>query len=50
MSLQDQTRNAAIRNRKNDKLREESALGRAAQDVGMTISEATTHNWKSHTT
>ncbi len=50
MSLQDQMRSAAVRNRKNDKLREESALGRAAKDVGLTVNEATTHNWKSHTT
>jgi hypothetical protein len=49
MTLKDQARSMAARNRQSDKHREETALGRAAKEVGLSISEATSHNWKTHT-
>ncbi|CAN1210273.1 hypothetical protein TUMEXPCC7403_08770 [Tumidithrix helvetica PCC 7403] len=49
MSLKDQARSMAARNRQSDKHREEVVLGRAANEVGLTVSEATSHNWKTHT-
>ncbi|MEI6429515.1 MAG: hypothetical protein WCO45_14205 [Pseudanabaena sp. ELA607] len=47
MSLDEQARNMVARNRQANRQREESVLGRAANDVGLTIDEAKQHNWKS---
>jgi hypothetical protein len=48
MSIKDQARKMAARNRNQDKQREEKVLGRAANEVGLSIQEATSHNWHSH--
>jgi hypothetical protein len=48
MSVKDQARKMVARNRSQDKLREESVLGRAANEVGLSTQEATSHNWQSH--
>jgi hypothetical protein len=48
MSVKDQVRKMIVRNRDRAKLREESVLGRAANEVGLSTQEATSHNWHPH--
>ncbi len=48
MSVKEQARKMAARNRKQDKQREEKMLGRAANEVGISVEDATSHNWHSH--
>jgi hypothetical protein len=48
MSIKDQARKMAASNRSRDKQREEKILGRAANEVGISVQEATSHNWQSH--
>ncbi|WP_019502767.1 hypothetical protein [Pseudanabaena sp. PCC 6802] len=48
MSVKEQARKMVARNRNQDKLREETVLGRAANEVGLSTQEATSHNWHQH--
>ncbi len=49
MAMQEQLRKAVVQSRKANRLREDSMLGRFAQEVGLKTNEATEHNWKPHT-
>ncbi len=49
MAMQEQLRKAVVQNRKANKLREDSMLGRVAHEVGLNANEVADHNWKPHT-
>jgi hypothetical protein len=49
MAMQEQLRKAVVQNRKANRLREDSMLGRLAHEVGLNNREVTEHNWKPHT-
>ncbi len=48
MSTKEQMRAAMTRNRSQAKLRQESTLGRAAETIGLSVKDATEHNWQLH--
>lgn len=48
MSIKEQLRSTAIRNRQQDKLRSESVLTRAAQQIGVDANEVIERNWQAH--
>lgn len=49
MSIQDEARKMAARNRNQARQRQDNLLSRAASKVGLSVEESTSHNWQSHT-
>jgi uncharacterized membrane protein len=49
MNIRDQARRMAARNRNQDRMRQDKVLARAANKVGLSVEEATSHAWKAHT-
>ncbi|AFY68946.1 hypothetical protein Pse7367_0643 [Thalassoporum mexicanum PCC 7367] len=48
MNIREQARRMAAQNRNQDKVRQEKVLTRAANKVGLSVEEATSHTWKAH--
>jgi hypothetical protein len=46
MTIRQQARRMAIRNRYQDRISKDRVLARAAEKVGLSVKEATTHAWQ----
>ncbi|AFY68945.1 hypothetical protein Pse7367_0642 [Thalassoporum mexicanum PCC 7367] len=46
MTIRQQARRLAIRNRYEDRVSKDRVLARAANKVGLSVEEATTHTWQ----